>query len=42
VTMRVIAFPEDAPVLLRRESRIVIEMRRRELEFACNVNHCDW
>jgi len=39
VTMRIIALPKDAPILLRRESRIMVEMRRGELDFARNVNH---
>src|SRR5882762_4692833 len=33
VPVRVIALAKDAPVLFRREGRVVVEMRRRELGF---------
>src|ERR1700722_3533043 len=39
VSMRVIAFAEDAAVLFRREIRIVIEVRGGELDFAREQNH---
>src|ERR1700730_14334575 len=41
VSMRVIAFAEYATVLLRRKRRVVVEMRCRELDFACQINH-EW
>ncbi len=39
VPMRVIALPKDAPVLLGRKRRVVIQMRRRKLDFACQIDH---
>jgi hypothetical protein len=39
VAVRVIAFPEDAPVLLRRKRLVVVEMRSGELDSACQINH---
>jgi hypothetical protein len=41
VTMRIIAFPEDAPVLLGGKGWIVIEVRGGEFEFAREVEHRD-
>ena len=35
VAVRVIALPKDAPVLLGRKCRVVVEMRRRKLDLAC-------
>jgi hypothetical protein len=34
MAMRIIAFAEDAPVLFRGQSGIVVQMRSGELEFA--------
>jgi hypothetical protein len=39
VPMRIIAFAEDAPVLLRGQSGIVVKMRSGKLEFARQVDH---
>ncbi len=39
VAVRIVAFAEDAPVLLGRKCRVVIEMRSRKLDFACQINH---
>src|ERR1019366_10809777 len=39
VTVRIVALPEDAPVLLGRKRRIMVEMRRRKLDLACQINH---
>src|ERR1700688_1527345 len=37
--MRVVALAEDAPILLGRKRRVVIEMRRRKFNLACQINH---
>lgn len=42
VAMRIIAFPKDAPVFLRREIRIVIKVRGGELDFAREEDHGVW
>jgi len=39
VPMRIIALAEDAPVLLGRKSRIVVEMRGRKFDLARDRNH---
>ena len=39
VAVRIIALAEDAAVLLRREIRVVVEMRRRKFDFARDSNH---
>ena len=39
VAVRIVALAEDAPVLLGRKRRVVIEMRRRKLDLACQINH---
>src|SRR4029077_11427894 len=37
--VRIVAFAEDAPVLFGRERRVVVEMRSRKLNLACQINH---
>src|SRR5207253_3541293 len=39
VPIRVITLAEDSPVLLGRECRIVVAMRRGKLDLACHMNH---
>ena len=39
VPVRIIALAEDAAILLRREIRVVIEVRRGKLDFARHSNH---
>jgi hypothetical protein len=39
VSVGVIAFAEQAPVLLRRKLRIVVVMRRCEFSFAGEIEH---
>src|ERR1035438_7830201 len=39
MSMRIIAFPKHPPIFFRRPSWIVIPMRSRKLDFACQQNH---
>src|SRR5712671_7454882 len=39
MTVRIIALPKNAPVLLRRKLRIVVKVRSRKLNLARNQNH---
>src|SRR5262249_62359643 len=41
VAMRIVALTEDAPVLFRGKRRIVVYVRRREFDFARQINHSD-
>jgi hypothetical protein len=36
----IVALPKNAAIVLRREIRVVIEVRSGKLDFSCDQNHC--